>query len=207
MSRCGQLKVRIHTCKIAGQGMNTLKDANGTARGQHQTLSVLRRLWTVLVTEITYQPVEHVAEPRRAFVSNDLPGNHVALLILRPLDGVSSGARSVMSLRLYDVTFCQKCLHWVKVTAVGLCTCGAVLSAAPSAGAAPSTSGPAHHLWYVPDTGGDSEPFHPAEPDQTFDGPAAIYSATVATSRPVRLLRYGSGSGSRRYNGGAVSTS
>ncbi len=59
----------------------------------------------------------------------------------------------------------------------------------------------------VREAAGDSEPFHPAEPDQTFDGPAAIYSATVATSRPASLPRYGGGAGSRRYNGGAVPTS
>ena len=56
----------------------------------------------------------------------------------------------------------------MKVTAAGLCTCGAILSAAPSAGAAPTTVVPAHHLGYVPWYPSDSEPFHPAEPDPTL---------------------------------------
>ena len=94
----------------------------------------------------------------------------------------------------------------MEVTVAGLCTCGAIIAASPAVGvvdAAPRM--PGHHLWYAPKAAGDSEPFHPAEPEQTFDGPAAIYSATVATSRPASLPRYGGGAGSRRYNGGAGS--
>lgn len=39
-----------------------------------------------------------------------------------------------------------------------------------------------HQLGYVPWSPGDSEPFHPAEPDPTLDGPAALYAGTVPTS-------------------------
>ncbi len=45
---------------------------------------------------------------------------------------------------------------------------------------------------------GDSESPHPAEVEQTFDGPAALYSATASTTHFVRHVV---------SNGGAVSTS
>lgn len=93
-----------------------------------------------------------------------------------------------VSVRLDDVTFCQKCLHRVKVTAAGLCTCGAVLSAAPSAGAAPTTVVPAHHLGYVPWYPSDSEPFHPAEPDPTLDGSAVQYAGTIPVSARINTV-------------------
>jgi hypothetical protein len=97
-----------------------------------------------------------------------------------------------MSLRLCDVTFCQKCLHWVKVTAVGLCTCGAVLAASPSAGAADqSLYIPGHHLKFTP-LASDSEPNHPTEPNQTLDGPSALYSGTASTTQLMRhVVRLG----------------
>jgi len=76
----------------------------------------------------------------------------------------------------------------VKVTAAGLCACGAILTAAPSAGAAPTTVVPAHHLGYVPWYPSDSEPFHPAEPDPTLDGSAAGYMGTVPVSARINTV-------------------
>jgi hypothetical protein len=75
----------------------------------------------------------------------------------------------------------------VKVTAAGLCACGAVLSAAQSAGAAPTTVVPAHHLGYVPWYPNDSEPFHPAEPNPTLDGPAVSYAGTIPVSARINI--------------------
>jgi hypothetical protein len=76
----------------------------------------------------------------------------------------------------------------VKVTAAGLCTCGAILSAAPSASAAPTTVVPAHHLGYAPWYPSDSEPFHPAEPDLTPDGPAVQYAGTIPASARINTV-------------------
>ena len=104
-----------------------------------------------------------------------------------------------VSLRLDDVTFCQKCLHRVKVTAAGLCTCGAVLSAAPSAGAAPTTVVPAHHLGYVPWYPSGSEPFHPAEPDNPgrASGPVRRDDSRLGPDQHGERLRAGKRRGHR----------
>jgi hypothetical protein len=96
--------------------------------------------------------------------------------------------RPSVPLRLNNVTFCQKCSHWVKVTAAGLCACGAILTASPSAGAAPTTVAPAHHLGYVPWYPSDSESFHPAEPDPTLDGSATEYIGTVPVSARINTV-------------------
>jgi len=73
----------------------------------------------------------------------------------------------------------------VKVTAAGLCACGAILSAAPVAGAADASAVPAHLLAWSPWSPGDPGPFHPAEPDPTLDGPAAMYAGTIPTSARI----------------------
>jgi hypothetical protein len=92
-----------------------------------------------------------------------------------------------MTLRSGVVTRCQKCRRRVKLTVAGLCACGAVIAAAPSAGAAP-TFVPAHHLGYASWYPSDSEPFHPAEPEQTLDGLATGYLGTLPVSPRINTV-------------------
>ena len=45
----------------------------------------------------------------------------------------------------------------------------------------------------------DSESPHPAEPDQTFDGLAALYSATASTTQLIRHVVRNGGAASTTY--------
>jgi len=51
--------------------------------------------------------------------------------------------------------------------------------------AAPPPVAATFQVVYRPWSPGDSEPFHPAEPDPTFDGPVAAYVGTIPTSHLV----------------------
>ena len=55
-------------------------------------------------------------------------------------------------------------------------------------GRGPTTVVPAHHLGYVPWYRSDSEPFHPAEPDPTLDGPAVQYAGTIPVSARINTV-------------------
>jgi hypothetical protein len=82
--------------------------------------------------------------------------------------------------------------------------CGAIIMAPPAAGAAQVVV-PGNHVMLHSLPSHDSEPEHPEGPDQTFDGPAAPYSATVTTSHLTISLRT-----ARKLtptDGGAASTS
>jgi hypothetical protein len=71
----------------------------------------------------------------------------------------------------------------VKPAVSGVCACGAIITATPaiaitSAQAPISVHYPSYQGW----SQGDSDPFEAAEPDPTFDGPAAAYAGTIPTS-------------------------
>jgi hypothetical protein len=113
----------------------------------------------------------------------------------------------VVPLRLYGVSFCKSCKHWVKAATFGVCTCGAIITATPAIAITPAQVPiAAHYPSYQPWYSGDSKPFEPAEPDPTFDGLAVTYMGTVPTSHLV-IDPYDHWSPSRRhYSGGALPT-
>jgi len=89
----------------------------------------------------------------------------------------------------------------VTVAAAGLCTGGAITAA----GAAPPALVPMHHLRLTTVDAGDFESPHPAEPGQTFDGPAALYSVTASTTHLIRTLPLHGGAASTTYIASAAS--
>ena len=99
---------------------------------------------------------------------------------------------------------CRRCGKWVGMALASCIGCGAIIAAPPAAGAAQVVV-PVSHIMLHRLPGHDSEPEHPEGPDQTFDGPAALYSATAATSHLTISLP-----AARKLtpaDGGAVSTS
>jgi hypothetical protein len=106
-----------------------------------------------------------------------------------------------------DETFCKKCFRWGKKALTGLCTACAVAVATPAVSiASPSPIAPTTHVVYRPWSPGDSEPFHPAEPGPTLDGPAFPVMGTIPTMHLV-IEPYGHWRPSRQhYNGGAIPT-
>lgn len=93
------------------------------------------------------------------------------------------------------------------MAAAGLCAACAVIVATPAVSiAAPPPYAPTFQFVYRPWSPADSEPFHPAEPDPTLDGPEFPVMGTVPTMHLV-IDPYGRWKPSRKhYNGGAAPT-
>lgn len=104
-----------------------------------------------------------------------------------------------------DKGFCHRCGKWMGVTLASCMGCGTIIVAPPSAADATQAVVPVNHvmLHRLPSHDSDSE--HPEGPDQTFDGPADLYSVTAATSH----LTIGMPTAKKLtpVDGGAVSTS
>lgn len=102
-------------------------------------------------------------------------------------------------------TRCKRCRR-LKVAVAGLCATCAVIVATPAiAVAAPLPSALPSQVKWVAWSPGDSEPFHPAEPDPIMDGPAMTYVGTVPTTHRMFDPPYSGRKGSR-YNGGPAPT-
>jgi hypothetical protein len=105
----------------------------------------------------------------------------------RPGAGVSPGYRpnrgaSVDHVDEAEETSCKRCRRRLKVAAAGLCAVCAAIVATPAVSiAAPLPSAPPSLVKRVAWSPGDSEPFHPAEPDPTFDGPEYSVMGTMPT--------------------------
>lgn len=95
------------------------------------------------------------------------------------------------------------CRSSVTVTAASLCACGACVVVSP----APAVFVPLHEVKIAAADAGDIESPHPAEVDQTVDGPAALYSATASTTQLIRnVVRHG-GAASTTYIAGPLTLS
>jgi hypothetical protein len=103
-----------------------------------------------------------------------------------------------------DKGFCRKCGKRIGVALASCVGCGAIIMAPPAAGAAQVVV-PGNHVMLHSLPSHDSEPEHPEGPDQTFDGPAALYSATATTSHLTISLR--TARTMTPTDGGAASTS
>ncbi len=135
-------------------------------------------------------------------VSGTLP--HVLCGRLLPVPGASgTSTRPGGVATLDDVAFCLHCRNWVTVTAASLCTCGAFVVVGP----APPAFVPLHELKLTAVDASDSESPHPAEPDPTFDGPAALYSTTASTTQLIRHVVRNSGAASTTYIVGPLAPS
>lgn len=106
-----------------------------------------------------------------------------------------------------DKGFRCECGKWIGVVLASGIGCGAIIAAPPAADAV-QVAAPVSHVMLHRLPSHDSEPEHPEGPDQTFDGPAALYSVTAATSHlttislpAVRKLKL------MPIDGGAVPTS
>lgn len=105
-----------------------------------------------------------------------------------------------------EETFCKRCRRRLKVAVAGLCTACAVAVATPAVSiASPPLFVPISQV-YRPWSPGDSEPFHPAEPDPTFDGPEYSVMGTMPTFHLVIDPYHHWRPSRRHYNGGAVPT-
>jgi hypothetical protein len=88
----------------------------------------------------------------------------------------------------------------VTVTAASLCTCGAFVVVSP----VPPAFVPLHEVKLTAMDASDSESPHPEAPDQTFDGPSALYSATASTTHLVRHVVRNGGAASTTYIAGPL---
>jgi hypothetical protein len=87
--------------------------------------------------------------------------------------------------------------------ASGVCACGAIITATPAIAITPAPVViPAQYPGYQAWSPGNSKPFDPAEPDPTFDGPAALYSATASTTHFVRHVVSSGGAAPTAYLAG-----
>ena len=96
---------------------------------------------------------------------------------------------------LDGVAFCLHCRTWVTVTAASLCTYGAFVALGP----VPPAFVPLHEVRLTAVDASDSKSPHPAEPDQTFDGLTALYSATASTTQLIRHVVRNGGAASTTY--------
>lgn len=103
------------------------------------------------------------------------------------MPGVSPGCRpnrgaSVDHVDEAEETPCKRCRRRLKVAAAGLCAVCAAIVATPAVSiGAPLPSAPPSLVKWVAWSPGDSEPFHPAEPDPTLDGPEYSIMGTMPT--------------------------
>ena len=86
------------------------------------------------------------------------------------------------------------------VAVASLCTSGAFVAVSPAS----PESVHRHELRFTSVDASDSESPHPAEPGQTFDGPAALYSATVSTTRLTRHVVRSGGAASTTHIAGPL---
>jgi hypothetical protein len=101
---------------------------------------------------------------------------------------------------LDGVAYCLHCRSWVTVTAASLCACGAFVVVSP----VPPAFVPLHEVKFSAVDAGDSESPHTPEAEQTFDGPAALYSATASTTHLARHVLSNGGAAPTTYVAGPL---